>query len=379
MSWCSEIKVTVWRLSHFPMKRFSISGLIVIAALGSVVAAEFWQRRKLRRLLRHVGYEGRLMHAAIRITNDVRGSLNIPRTLNATALEFAATLSIEHCSINLLEEGNQSALACSCGESEHDGRLSTAFDSAREIIEASRADRYVNQGIPDGVISESDFTTIPVMGVPITHDGRLLGTVLVFSKNSHRIWLESEVQLMLTVAHQLSLSVSHARVFAAKEQESLTDALTNCLNRRAFERQLEEHFQAAAERGQRISLIIIDLDLFKSINDNYGHPVGDQVLRRLAEILLEQKVNGAIAARIGGEEFALILPYQSIEESAAIAERVRKSAELITIPEFECRVTVSCGVASAPINAGSPDSLFVAADKALYRAKTSGRNRVCLY
>jgi hypothetical protein len=63
------------------MKRFSTSGLIVIAALGSVVAAEFWQRRKLRRLLRHVGYEGRLMHAAIRITNEVRGSLNIPRTL----------------------------------------------------------------------------------------------------------------------------------------------------------------------------------------------------------------------------------------------------------------------------------------------------------
>jgi hypothetical protein len=67
-----------------------------------------------------------------------------------------------------------------------------SFGSAREVIEARRADRYVNQGIPDGVISGFESTTIPVLGVPITHDGRLLGTVLVFSKNSHRIWLESE-------------------------------------------------------------------------------------------------------------------------------------------------------------------------------------------
>ena len=349
----------------------------MIAALGSVVAAEFWQRRKLRRLLRHVGYEGQLMHAAIRITNDVRGSLNIPRTLNATALELAASLGIEHCSINLREDGNQSALACSCGESEHAGPLSTAFDSAREFIEARRADRYVNHGIRGGVNPGSESTNIPVLGVPITHDGRLLGTVLVFSKNSHRIWLESEVQLLLAVAHQLSLSVSHARVFAAKDQESLTDVLTNCLNRRAFDRQLEEHFQAATERRQSMSLIIIDLDLFKSINDNYGHPVGDETLRRLAELLLEQRANGAIPARIGGDEFALILPYHSIEEAAEIAERVTQRAELITMPELACGVTVSCGVASA-LARDSPDSLFAAADKALYRAKTSGRNRVCL-
>jgi diguanylate cyclase (GGDEF)-like protein len=185
------------------------------------------------------------------------------------------------------------------------------------------------------------------------------------------------VQLLLAVAHQLSLSVSHARVFAAKEQESLTDVLTNCLNRRAFERQLEKHFQAATERSQPMSLIIIDLDLFKSINDNYGHPFGDEVLRRLAEPLLEERANGAIPARIGGEEFALILPHHSIEEAAEIAERVRQRAEMITLPELACRVTVSCGVASA-FNSRSPDSLFAAADKALYRAKTSGRNRVCL-
>lgn len=174
----------------------------MIAALGTVVAAEFWQRRKLRRLLRHVGYEGRLMHAAIRITHEVRGSLNIPQTLHATTLELADSLGTEHCSINLCEDGNQSAFVCSCGESEHDGPLSTAFRSAREFIEAKRADRYVNQGIPDGVFSGSESTTIPVLGVPITHDGRLLEPSLCFPR------IRTEYGLRVRCSYCLRLLIS---------------------------------------------------------------------------------------------------------------------------------------------------------------------------
>lgn len=361
------------------MKRFSTSGLMMIAGLGSIIAAELWQRRKLKRATRRATYEARLMHTAIRITHEVRGSLDIPRALNKAAAELAIGLNAEHCRIWVCDDDNQYAFACSCGETEHDLPLSAALDAADQNIGATTADRYVSDGTLDSVTSTSESMIVPVLGVPIVQSDGLIGAVLVLSTNPHRIWLESEVQLLLAVAHQLYLSVSHARVFAAKEQESLTDALTNCLNRRAFQQQLEEHFKTATERKLPMSLIIVDLDLFKSINDNYGHPFGDRVLRRPGEILLEETVNRGIAARVGGEEFALILPNHSIEESAAIAEQVRRRVQLVTLQGLDRQVTVSCGVASFPSNAQTGESLFAAADEALYRAKESGRNRVCLY
>lgn len=350
----------------------------MMTLLGGVVGVELWQRRKLKRIVRQIAREGPLMHAAIRITNEVRGSVDIPRMLKVSTLEVAQILNIEHCCLLILDSNKQRESACSCESSNHEHDIEIAFAGAINSLQHEGCDRFIIHNYPNSADPVVGRTSFPVFGLPLTRDADGLGGVLlVLSTDSTRLWLDSEIQMLLAVAHQLSLSVSHDRVFAAKEQESLTDFLTGCLNRRGFNAQLKDHFPAATERNRSISLIMIDLDRFKAINDNYGHAVGDEVLRNLAGVLLEEAANGAIAARIGGEEFALILPYHSIEEAAEIAERVRQRAERITMPELACRVTISCGVASA-FSSRSPDSLFAAADKSLYRAKTSGRNRVCL-
>jgi diguanylate cyclase (GGDEF)-like protein len=363
------------------MKRFSTPGLLMITALGGIVGAQLWQRRKLNRIARRVNYEGRLMHAAIRVTNEVRGSTDIDRMLKTTVDEVASTLEIEHCCIRFDGDnaGNEGTLACSCGETAHDPVTGAAFTSALNALGDGRADRFLCDGHPNRSDPDSEPNTFPVLGLPINRDGdRLDGALLVLSHNPARVWLESEMQLLLAVAHQLSLSVSHARLFAAAELDSLSDALTGCLNRRGFEMQFENHFRAAKQHKTPISVVMIDLDQFKDINDEHGHAVGDGALRTLAEILLEERVNGAIAARVGGDEFALLMPSCSLEQAVVVAERVRGRVELPTKPDLDCKLTVSVGVACFPLHADSLDSLYTAADRALYRAKTSGRNRVCV-
>jgi diguanylate cyclase (GGDEF)-like protein len=365
------------------MKLFTRQGLLMNALLGGIVAAQLWQRRKLRRIARPLNYEGRLMHTAIRVTNEVRGSIDTPRMLETTVVEVARTLEIEHCCIRFdgdnSDNRKEGAVACSCGETAHDPVTGAAFTAALNALGDGRADRFLCHGHPNRFDSKNEPNTFPVLGLPINRDGdRLDGALLVLSHDAARVWLEGEMQLLLAVAHQLSLSVSHARLFAATEFNSLSDALTGCLNHRAFEMQFENHFRAAHEHKTPISLVMIDLDSFKDINDDYGHAMGNTALRTLAGILLQETVTGAIAARVGGDEFALIMPRCPLEQAVGAAERVRRCVEIPNNPDLDCRMTVSVGVASFPLHADSRESLYTAADKALYSAKNSGRNRVCV-
>lgn len=352
----------------------------MITLLGGVVGAELWQRRKLKQIARQIAREGPLMHAAIRITNEVRGSVDISRMLKVSALDVAQTLNIEHCCLSLFGKSNKEREAtCSCESSSHERGIEKALASAIENLQHEGSDRFITHNYPNSADAVAERTRYPVCGLPLTRDADGLGGVLlVLSTDSTRLWLDSEIQMLLAVAHQLALSVTHARVFAEKVQQSLTDSLTNCLNRRGFDEQFENLFQAATERNRSISLIMVDLDFFKAINDTYGHAVGDDVLRKLAGILLEESTHGGIGARVGGEEFAFLLSDHSLEEAAAIAERLRQRVEVMAVPRLDRQVTISSGVASAPVHANSTASLYALADEMLYRAKASGRNRVCV-
>jgi diguanylate cyclase (GGDEF)-like protein len=154
-----------------------------------------------------------------------------------------------------------------------------------------------------------------------------------------------------------------------------TDPLTGLANRRA----LDETFGREIARAERLpgdlSMIIWDLDHFKSINDQYGHIVGDQVLARAATVFNSQSRPYDLAARYGGEEFVLVLPGTSANGAIATAERIRKEIADLTVPGCPRQITISLGIASWM--AGETPEAFVArADAALYRAKSAGRNRV---
>jgi diguanylate cyclase (GGDEF)-like protein len=169
--------------------------------------------------------------------------------------------------------------------------------------------------------------------------------------------------------------VSERTVTAHKHAASM-DPLTGMLNRRGFAEACARVIEREAVAGRPVTALIFDIDHFKSINDRFGHPAGDEILKLFSAIVVSNLRISDLSGRIGGEEFAALLPC-SLEEAVLVAERVREAFEGagITVEDGPVETTVSIGVAGGP--AGTElEVLLAAADTALYRAKRSGRNRV---
>lgn len=164
-------------------------------------------------------------------------------------------------------------------------------------------------------------------------------------------------------------------------QLAMHDELTGLLNRRELQRLLHEEWHRGSRFLHPFSLVLADIDHFKRINDQYGHPVGDQVLRHVAELLAGQVRLVDRLARFGGEEFAIIMPETGRKESVQATERLLVLLEqtpcVIPGQDLSIQVTLSAGVAVSPHDANNAETLIAAADKALYDAKKGGRNRVC--
>ncbi|MGH7943442.1 MAG: GGDEF domain-containing response regulator [Opitutaceae bacterium] len=177
----------------------------------------------------------------------------------------------------------------------------------------------------------------------------------------------------------LRYAVKLGDTLAALRRLATRDQLTGLLNRREFERMLDEEQERALRFGHGLALIMIDVDHFKSINDAHGHPAGDAVLREIARRISAQVRTVDRVARVGGEEFGLIMVQSDGWAARQVAERVCEAvrSEVVRIHEtLTLRVTISAGVASLPQDAGTATALVAAADRALYAAKAAGRNRV---
>jgi len=165
------------------------------------------------------------------------------------------------------------------------------------------------------------------------------------------------------------------------EQMSNTDPLTQLANRRFLMETLKREYQRCRREKNNLSLIMADIDHFKSVNDTYGHQDGDEVLKVVSKIILEQLREYDIAARFGGEEFAIVLPATSLGNAMQVASRIRKKVELLVFHGNlgKLKMTISLGVSSCPQNKiGGIDDLIKLADDALYSAKKDGRNKVVI-
>lgn len=187
----------------------------------------------------------------------------------------------------------------------------------------------------------------------------------------------------ITVGEILLKFISHASLEARYHEEvyqlATHDPLTDLYNRRHFAEQLDTEIARALRHGRPLSLCIIDVDLFKPVNDTYGHIAGDGVLKQMSAILRSQVRREDVAARIGGEEFAVLLPETDLDGAREFAEQFRGAVAgtLFHPGGVPQHITVSVGIAQVRPERGDRSRLMQAADSALYRAKDEGRNRVC--
>lgn len=218
--------------------------------------------------------------------------------------------------------------------------------------------------------------------LPLLRHGRYLGSFNLASEEAGRYIDGSGTDLLERLAAIVAVCLENTLNYERLKRTGLTDALTGINNRRFFDQRIHEEIERAGRQDEPLSCLFIDIDHFKAVNDNHGHQVGDRVLHRVAKLLQSHLRRSDVLARYGGEEFAMLLGNTAAGGAIEIAERLRQAVATKTgdLPA----VTVSIGVATlrpaetSAANEQQASGLLLAADQALYAAKESGRNRVCV-
>ncbi len=216
--------------------------------------------------------------------------------------------------------------------------------------------------------------------VPMTAHGQTQGLLLAEAPERDR-FTDRDVQMLTVVARSAALAIENAELHRRTAELTIIDELTETFNYRYFVQKLQEEKKRATRYDLPLSLIMVDIDWFKKLNDSYGHEVGNVVLKELSRVIKSCIRDVDIFARYGGEEFVVILPQTPQSEAHHIGERIRSQVESTIIDAGSAgkvKITVSVGVSSFPENGRSHEELVSVADQALYRAKGSGKNLVCI-
>lgn len=228
------------------------------------------------------------------------------------------------------------------------------------------------------------YRTKSFISIPLKLDTRVIGVINVSDKISSAVFSDEDLHLLLSFANYASIALERGAYYSMSEELkvlSMTDPLTGLFNRRYFRERLFEEMERVKRHGECFTAFLIDIDNFKVINDRYGHIAGDEIIKGVARTIRDAVRSMDVVARYGGEEFAVILPHTNKKDSFVIAERIRKSVEEHDPAgsDLDKWPTISLGVAEYPDDAHNIEDLINKADKAMYAAKKTGKNKVVVY
>lgn len=254
-----------------------------------------------------------------------------------------------------------------------------------KVGEGIAGDAFMNKKAIITNLGENDPRFFPsylsnvqsLLCLPLIVKEEAIGVINITNKKNGKFFDQDDLDFMGALANQAAIAISNAQLY----ELAITDSLTKLFIRRHFEYLLENEIKRSARYKHHVSLLMMDIDNFKSINDTYGHQAGDEMLKKISQVILNTIRKIDMASRYGGEEFAIILPETYKENARKIAERLRKKIEDISvnIKGKTLKPTISIGIASFPLDCENKEQLIGLADEALYFAKKMGKNSVAEY
>ncbi len=254
-----------------------------------------------------------------------------------------------------------------------DNLLAAAFHQGTPFhITKEEIDKYLN----DPLLMVFHTTELIVM--PLKAKDKVNGLIIADNFFTQKPIEEKDIRIFTMLANQAGLAIENSQLYEKIRLQSHTDTVTSLWNHGFFQSQLSSEIEAARKQNFPTSLIILDIDDFKKLNDSHGHQIGDEILKDIAVILKESSRESDFVCRYGGEEFSLILTKTHTEQACTIAERIRQKVEQKLFTALQLHVTVSVGLATFPDNASSKEELITLADKAMYKAKFGGKNQISI-
>ena len=341
--------------------------------------------------------QNELEMATNRISSAISSTLELEPILQSAVEEVGRALRARRAALVLWQEGTNMPEGMSIYERPEEPKPDLAVASSEPTISVkkSSADGKIEplsilkhpakynspvvkdvlpaKSVPAG--SDASQPTPCALEVPITYRKNVIGGLLIEDDTPFRNWEDEEVLMVKTASDQLSVAISHARLFRKVQTQAMTDALTALYNHGYFQDRVDREIKLADRNNEQVSLILLDLDHLKRINDTHGHRSGDETLCYVAGKMKTSVRDVDICARYGGEEFVIILPQCNRESAMVVAERIREAIASSSVPRVG-QVTASIGVATYPTGAKNKEELVEMADRAMYLAKAAGRNRV---
>jgi diguanylate cyclase (GGDEF)-like protein len=368
----------------------------------TVAGLEIIRARATERVARAVAEAQRgQLEALIAATARVRGDMALDQVLQGIARAMTNAGGFRRAAIYLLVSGDTLEVRATVGlSSEDDSQLRSNPVTMAEFAPAMRPEMLVSRSyfcdhtrftIPpeleaklntpeenphwqEGQWHADDMLTVPLVSL----SGAVLGLISLDEPINGLVPDRAHVQALEFFADQCSTAVEHAREFETIRAEAYTDALTSLPNRRALVDSIGRAVERLLQRGEQSTLLFIDIDHFKSVNDTYGHGQGDLLLKWIAGVLQDRMRKNDFLARYGGEEFVVLLSDTDVEAGTILAESLRERVASLDSGQFsgDLPVRVSIGVAALSDRRPSAEQVLSAADTAMYEAKRRGRNRV---
>ena len=313
--------------------------------------------------------------------NDISSKLDLPKVLNAIVERVVTLLVVGQCEVGLYDSANNLIQVVISHNLERDytgvslamgeGVMGKAAQS-RKMISVDDYGRW------EGRSPQYDAVHTNVIAVPLVTQGELLGVLSVGTDPSLRKFDEHDIDLIEVFAQQAAVAIQNAKLFSEVQRLAVTDSLTGLYNRGAFFERARQEFSRSERYKDPLSLIMLDVDHFKRINDRFGHAAGDKALQVIAGLCISTTRVADLSGRYGGEEFVILLPETDIEGAEKMARRLCEEIRggVIQSERGEIRVTVSVGVAQVSPEVRDLDELLDFTDQAMYRAKQGGRDRV---